>query len=120
MTNLAWRWANACFIQPVILNRRAVIDVGTNSVKVLVADVRGREVRPVLETSRQTRLGQGFYESRMLQAGPVADSARAVADFASLARESGALFGGAGSRADRPDTQRPDARRVHPARPLAT
>lgn len=90
MTNLAWRRANACFIQPVILNRRAVIDVGTNSVKVLVADVRGREVRPVLETSRQTRLGQGFYESRMLQAGPVADSARAVADFASLARESGA------------------------------
>ena len=39
--------------------RRAVIDVGTNSVKLLVADVLGREIQPVCEESKQTRLGQG-------------------------------------------------------------
>jgi len=70
--------------------RRAVIDVGTNSVKLLVADVRGNEVRPVLENSKQTRLGQGFYETRRLQIEPLAYSANAVADFAELARELGA------------------------------
>ena len=32
--------------------RRAVIDVGTNSVKLLVADVTGNDVRPVHEESR--------------------------------------------------------------------
>ena len=49
--------------------RRAVIDVGTNSVKLLVADVEGHDVRPVCEDSKQTRLGQGFYETHRLQAG---------------------------------------------------
>ena len=38
--------------------RRGVIDIGTNSVKLLVADVRSAEISPHLETSRQTRLGQ--------------------------------------------------------------
>jgi len=70
--------------------RRAVIDVGTNSVKLLVADVNGADVRPVWEGSRQTRLGEGFYESHRLQAEPIAYSANAVADFARSARERGA------------------------------
>jgi len=30
-------------------SRRAVIDVGTNSIKLLVADVAGRDVQPVHE-----------------------------------------------------------------------
>jgi exopolyphosphatase / guanosine-5'-triphosphate,3'-diphosphate pyrophosphatase len=67
--------------------RRAVIDVGTNSVKLLVADVRGREVRPVWEDSSQTRLGSGFYRTRRLQPEPVARTAAAVASFARVARE---------------------------------
>ena len=40
--------------------RRAVIDVGTNSVKLLVADVEEHSVSPVFEDSEQTRLGRGF------------------------------------------------------------
>ena len=52
--------------------RRAVIDVGTNSIKLLVADVSGRDVSPVHEESRQTRLGQGFYESHRLQPESIA------------------------------------------------
>ncbi len=71
-------------MQPI---RRAVIDVGTNSIKLLVADVAGRDVQPVHEESRQTRLGQGFYETRRLQPEPIAYSANAVADFARTARQ---------------------------------
>lgn len=70
--------------------RRAVIDVGTNSVKLLIADVVGREVHPVLEESRQTRLGRGFYEARRLQPETVACTAEAVWDFALTAREKNA------------------------------
>jgi exopolyphosphatase/guanosine-5'-triphosphate,3'-diphosphate pyrophosphatase len=67
--------------------RRAVIDVGTNSIKLLVADVRGREVSPVHEESRQTRLGKGFYETHQLQPENVAHTAAVVWEFAEIARE---------------------------------
>lgn len=70
--------------------RRAVIDVGTNSVKLLVADVDGREVHPVCEDSKQTRLGQGFYETHRLQPEPIAKTAQAVSNFALRARDLGA------------------------------
>ncbi len=67
--------------------RRAVIDVGTNSVKLLVADVAGRDVRPVHEESRQTRLGRGFYETHRLRPEAIACTAEAIWDFANTARE---------------------------------
>ncbi|MGD0348956.1 MAG: Ppx/GppA phosphatase family protein [Verrucomicrobiota bacterium] len=67
--------------------RRAVIDVGTNSIKLLVADVAGHDVRPVHEESRQTRLGRGFYETHRLQPEAVACTAEAVWEFAQIARE---------------------------------
>ena len=74
-------------MQPV---RRAVIDVGTNSIKLLVADVAGHEVRPIHEESRQTRLGRGFYETHRLQPEAVACTAEAVWEFAQTAREKNA------------------------------
>ncbi len=67
--------------------RRAVIDVGTNSVKLLVADVDRSSVEPVHEESEQTRLGEGFYETHRLQASAVARTARAVAAYVARARE---------------------------------
>jgi exopolyphosphatase/guanosine-5'-triphosphate,3'-diphosphate pyrophosphatase len=67
--------------------RRAVIDIGTNSVKLLVAEVAGHEVTPLWEDSKQTRLGRGFYETRVLQAEPIKSTAQAVAQFAKTARE---------------------------------
>lgn len=60
---------------------RAVIDVGTNSVKLLVAEVEGRVVRPLFEGSNQTRLGQGFYETHVLQPGAIDQTAKSVAEF---------------------------------------
>ena len=70
--------------------RRAVIDVGTNSVKLLVADVCGNQVAPVHEESKQTRLGKGFYETQRLQPEPIARTAEAVWEFSETARERGA------------------------------
>lgn len=67
--------------------RRAVIDVGTNSVKLLVADVSGHQVTPIIEDSRQSRLGRGFYENSRLQPGPIEQTARVVAEFSEICRE---------------------------------
>jgi exopolyphosphatase / guanosine-5'-triphosphate,3'-diphosphate pyrophosphatase len=70
--------------------RRAVIDVGTNSIKLLVAEVEGDQVRPLLEQSKQTRLGQGFYPNHILQPGPIGHTAEAIAVFLGKANDLGA------------------------------
>jgi exopolyphosphatase / guanosine-5'-triphosphate,3'-diphosphate pyrophosphatase len=75
-------------MQPI---RRAVIDVGTNSVKLLVAYVDGGEVQPISEQSQQTRLGHGFYDTHRLQADAISATAKAVFGFAALAREAQAV-----------------------------
>lgn len=73
-------------MQPV---RAAVIDVGTNSVKLLVADLNDG-IRPVLERGIQTRLGQGFYPERRLQPEAIARTAAAVQQLIDQARKAGA------------------------------
>jgi len=73
-----------------IPNRRAVIDVGTNSVKLLVGDIAGGVIVPVSEASKQTRLGAGFYSTRRLQRPAIALTAEAVAEFSRTASELGA------------------------------
>lgn len=70
--------------------RRAVIDVGTNSVKLLVADVGADTVTPVLEQGEQTRLGRGFYETHRLQPDAIALTASVIDQFARQAVELGA------------------------------
>lgn len=65
--------------------RRAVIDIGTNSVKLLVADVVGSQVIPVDERSKQTRLGRGFYETHVLQPDAISATAEAVRKFSERA-----------------------------------
>jgi exopolyphosphatase/guanosine-5'-triphosphate,3'-diphosphate pyrophosphatase len=69
--------------------RRAAIDIGTNSVKLLVAEVDGQAVRPLWEESEQTRLGQGFYRAQQLQPEAIARSAAAVARLKQRAAEWG-------------------------------
>lgn len=69
------------------MDRRAVIDVGTNSVKLLVADVRSEEVIPLLESSSQTRLGQGLYRTHLLQPDAITRTVNAVAGFIQEARK---------------------------------
>ena len=86
---------------PVI--RRAVIDIGTNSVKLLVADVGDGAVCPVLEDNEQTRLGAGFYETNRLQAPAIARTADAVWRPLRRKRENSGRF---------PRASSPPARRV--------
>ena len=65
--------------------RRAIIDVGTNSVKLLVAEIAGSQVIPLCEQSEQTRLGRNFYAHRCLQPQAIIQTAQAVARFAAAA-----------------------------------
>src|SRR4051794_29500124 len=67
--------------------RRAVIDIGTNSIKLLVGEVFDGIVRPLEERSEQTRLGAGFYDTHLLQPVPIARTASAVAKFCAYAGE---------------------------------
>ena len=68
----------------------AAIDVGTNSLKLLVGRVEGREVLPLLHRSTVTRLGEGVAASGVISK-PAADRAIAVLrEYAALAREKGA------------------------------
>lgn len=61
--------------------RRAVIDIGTNSVKLLVGDVSGTSVTPLCEHAEQTRLGKGLHATHRLQADAIDRTAHAVAQF---------------------------------------
>jgi exopolyphosphatase/guanosine-5'-triphosphate,3'-diphosphate pyrophosphatase len=66
--------------------RRGVIDIGTNSVKLLVADVSDANILPVRETSRQTRLGRGLYDGGKLQPGPIQATVAAISELRDLAK----------------------------------
>jgi exopolyphosphatase / guanosine-5'-triphosphate,3'-diphosphate pyrophosphatase len=69
---------------------RAIIDIGTNSIKLLVGRVEGTSIIPVFETSNQTRLGKGLYASKRLEPGAIAATAGAVRSFAAEAHRLGA------------------------------
>jgi len=71
--------------------RGAVIDIGTNSIKLLVGDVCDGLIRPVDERSEQTRLGAGFYETQVLQPVTIQRTASAVAKFVAYARDQDAV-----------------------------
>jgi exopolyphosphatase/guanosine-5'-triphosphate,3'-diphosphate pyrophosphatase len=68
---------------------RAVIDIGTNSVKLLVADIVQGRVDPLYEGSEQTRLGAGFYETHRLLSDAIAKTAEAVRAFVDNAQRFG-------------------------------
>ncbi|MGB0578122.1 MAG: hypothetical protein ACPGVU_00340 [Limisphaerales bacterium] len=66
---------------------RAVIDIGTNSTKVLVGRVTGDDVESLYEESIQTRLGEGLYDNNRLLPLAIERTARVLADFCEKARE---------------------------------
>ena len=66
--------------------RFAVIDLGTNTVRLLIADADGPDgYRPVRSAQKTTRLGQGLGPTRELQPEPVARTLRVVGAFGALA-----------------------------------
>jgi exopolyphosphatase/guanosine-5'-triphosphate,3'-diphosphate pyrophosphatase len=63
---------------------RAVVDIGSNSVKVLVAKIQRGVLEPVATLSRVTRLGKGLEASSLLSPDSLAATKVAFADFAKL------------------------------------
>jgi exopolyphosphatase/guanosine-5'-triphosphate,3'-diphosphate pyrophosphatase len=61
--------------------RVAVIDVGTNSARLLVADVAGGKVSPVERRSTVTRLGRGVDLSGRLSAEAIEDACGAIGEY---------------------------------------
>jgi exopolyphosphatase / guanosine-5'-triphosphate,3'-diphosphate pyrophosphatase len=70
--------------------RVAVIDIGTNSARLLVADVEGGSVSPVERRSRVTRLGRGVDLSGRLSAEAIEDACEAIGDYVVAVDELGA------------------------------
>jgi exopolyphosphatase/guanosine-5'-triphosphate,3'-diphosphate pyrophosphatase len=70
-------------------DRVAVIDIGTNSTRLLVADVAAGRVDEVERRSRVTRLGQGVDLSGNLSTEGIEAVCEAVGDYLAIARESG-------------------------------
>ncbi len=75
--------------------RRAAIDVGTNSVRLLVADVRAStpvrspRLRPVARRIEITRLGEGLDPGGVIQPAAAARTAAAIGEFTRLAASAG-------------------------------
>jgi len=66
--------------------RRAVIDIGTNTVKLLVADVSGGQAVPVAAKDRTTRLGQAVDRSRKFLPTAMARTIQAIQDYLAEAK----------------------------------
>jgi len=71
--------------------RRAVIDVGTNTVKLLVADVENGTVVPVLHMDAMTRLGEGASATHQLLPAAISRTIEVVTRYADEARSLGAM-----------------------------
>ena len=69
-------------------HRIGVLDVGSNTVLLLVLDPNGRVIR---DAAHITRLGQGVFASGALAPDAIERTRAAIAEFAALARADGAL-----------------------------
>jgi exopolyphosphatase / guanosine-5'-triphosphate,3'-diphosphate pyrophosphatase len=73
-----------------VTERYAAIDVGTNTVLLLVAERRGSALVPVLERAEITRLGRGVDRSGRLDPAAIRETVAALEDYAASARGLGA------------------------------
>ena len=67
--------------------RRAAIDIGTHSVRLLVADVQDNAFCHREKYIQITRLGEGLAATGQLQDSALARTVQAVADFVQLAKQ---------------------------------
>ncbi|HEV8533054.1 MAG TPA: Ppx/GppA phosphatase family protein [Methylomirabilota bacterium] len=72
------------------MKRVAAVDLGTNTVRLLVGEARPSEWRPLLETQRVTRLGEGQAARGALGDAPMRRTTAVVAEFVERARALGA------------------------------
>lgn len=67
--------------------RKAVIDIGTNSTRLAVADCIGQQIQILAVAIEMTRIGEGASEDQQIKAMPLARTVAAVQDFVRQARE---------------------------------
>ena len=70
--------------------RVAAIDLGTNSTRLLVADIDGGSIRELERDARVTRLGEGVDERRRLLPLPIARVRNVLSDYRRLLESHGA------------------------------
>src|SRR5262245_4676300 len=71
-------------------HRVAVLDIGSNSTRLLVADVDASRVTEVERQSRVTRLGRGVDLAGQLSSEAVEAACAAIADYVAICRDLGA------------------------------
>ncbi len=71
--------------------RVGAVDLGTNSTRLLIADVDGDTVTPIVRRTVVTRLGEGVDARRILLPVPIARVRNALVDFRREASELGAV-----------------------------
>ena len=69
--------------------RKAIIDVGTNSIRLIVADCL-EQIEVCEKAIEITRIGEGMGAERLIKPQPLKRTAQAAADFAQRARSLGA------------------------------
>ena len=69
---------------------KAVIDIGTNSTRLFVANVNENKIEGLLKMLATTRLGEGILSSDSMLEKPMARTSDAVRDFVNIAKEKGA------------------------------
>ena len=67
-------------------NQFAAIDIGTNSVRLLIARLYNRKLKPELRTLRMCRLGEGITRGEGLQPQAVARTLQSLQEFSDLLR----------------------------------
>ena len=72
------------------MTRVAAVDIGTNSTRLLVADVEGEAVRELDRRLEITRLGEGVDERRILLPQAIARVRNVLAEYRRAAEEAGA------------------------------
>jgi len=72
-----------------VSQRVAVVDIGSNSTRLLIADVVGQKVAEVERQSRVTRLGRGVDLAGQLSAEAIEAACEAIADYVAICREVG-------------------------------
>ena len=67
--------------------RLAAIDIGTNTVKLLIGDSDGNAVDPIYQSSIQTRLGNGLEDTRTLSKASIDETLAAIQSFLQKSRQ---------------------------------
>ena len=70
--------------------RRAVIDIGTNTVKLLVTEIQNGQLEPVASKDATTRLGEGTDQTKRLSQGAINRTVAAINTYVNAARDLGA------------------------------